>query len=83
VELDQTCVGRVSRMDALQGQAMALESQRRRELELRYIAAALQRMDQGDFGCCLECGEAIRYERLEYNPAVPLCITCASAAENP
>lgn len=81
VELDQSCVGRVSRMDAMQSQAMALESQRRRKLELKQIATALRRMDEGNFGDCLECGEAIGSERLKFNPAVPLCITCARAAE--
>ena len=37
VELDQTRVGRLSRMDALQGQAMSLEMKRRRQIELQKI----------------------------------------------
>ena len=53
VELDQTRVGRLSRMDALQGQAMSQETQRRREQELRRIAQALQRIEQGEFGTLL------------------------------
>lgn len=81
VELDQSKVGRLSRMDALQAQAMSQEGQRRRELELRDIKAALQRLDNGDYGDCLECGEAIALRRLELNPAVPLCIHCASQRE--
>ena len=59
VELDQQAVGRLSRMDALQVQAMALETSRRRKNELRRIAAALARIDKGEFGYCLECGEEI------------------------
>ena len=78
VELDQQAVGRLSRMDALQVQAMALETSRRRAVELRRIAAALARMDEGDYGYCLECGEEIAARRLELDPAVPLCIGCAS-----
>jgi DnaK suppressor protein len=78
VELDQQAVGRLSRMDALQVQAMALETSRRRGVELRRIAAALARMDEGDYGYCLECGEEIAVRRLELDPAAPLCITCAS-----
>lgn len=81
VELDQTKVGRLSRMDALQGQAMALERERRRELELREIAAALRRIDNDEYGYCLECGEAIAFKRLEFNPALSLCFDCASKAD--
>src|SRR3546814_1449308 len=50
VELDQTSVGRVSRMDAMQGQAMALAVQQRRAQSLRRIDAALARIDSGDYG---------------------------------
>ena len=52
VELDQARVGRLSRMDALQAQAMAKESGRRREATLRRITAALERVENGDYGLC-------------------------------
>ena len=78
VELDQTTVGRVSRMDALQGQAMAKESQQRRMIQLQRIEASLQRIDKGTFGLCMRCGEGIHMKRLEFDPTVPLCIDCAS-----
>jgi DnaK suppressor protein len=81
VELDQSSVGRLSRMDALQGQAMSLEAKRRREAELRRIEAALTRMDNGEYGECLECGEPIALARLELDPSTPLCVACAGAAE--
>lgn len=81
VELDQTRVGRLSRMDALQGQAMSQESNRRRNLQLKNIDAALNRIDTGDYGYCLDCGEGIAIERLEIDPSIPLCINCASKAE--
>lgn len=81
VDLDQARLGRLARVDALQGQAMALEAQRRRDLELRKIAAALQRIADGEFGQCVACGEAIAQARLEVDPATPLCIECASAGE--
>ena len=77
VELDQTRVGRLSRMDALQGQEMARAQERRRELELRKIDAALARLDSGDYGWCVSCGDDIAPERLRLDPAVPVCITCA------
>lgn len=81
VELDQTSVGRLSRMDALQGQAMSQEQGRRRQLELQKIAAALRRLDAGDYGNCLACDEPIAIQRLTLDPAATLCISCASASE--
>ena len=77
VELDQSRVGRLSRMDAMRDQAMALEIARRRELELARIAAALRRLDDGEYGECLSCGEEIAAKRLELDPATPVCIDCA------
>ena len=80
VELDQQRVGRVSRMDALQQQAMGVESERRRQLELRRIQAALQRIDEEDYGFCLSCGEPIAPARLAIDPAATQCIGCAEKA---
>ncbi|MEN8205920.1 MAG: TraR/DksA family transcriptional regulator [Pseudomonadota bacterium] len=81
VELDQTSVGRLSRMDALQGQAMSQEQGRRRKLELQKISAALRRIETGDYGYCLACEEPIAIKRLALDPAATLCISCASERE--
>ena len=78
VKLDQTTIGRVSRMDAMQGQAMAKESQQRRTIQLQRIEASLQRKKKGTFGLCLRCNEEINVKRLEFDPTAPLCIDCAS-----
>jgi DnaK suppressor protein len=78
VELDQSRVGRLTRMDALQGQAMSQELKRRRDMELSRIVSALQRIDDSEYGYCIECGEEISAGRLEYDPAVASCIDCAS-----
>ena len=77
VELDQTSVGRLSRMDALQGQQMALAQDRNREAELNRIDAALKRIEDGKYGSCLECEEEIAAKRLRFDPAAALCIGCA------
>ena len=77
VELDQTRVGRLSRMDALQTQAMSIETERRRQVELRRIEAALARIEEGSFGDCVNCGEAVGARRLELDPTTPNCIDCA------
>jgi len=79
-EIDQQSVGRLSRMDAIQVQAMAEETARRRETEIKRIDSALSRIVAGDYGWCTSCGEAIALKRLENDPATPLCIDCASRA---
>jgi len=81
VELDQTRVGRLSRMDAMQAQAMSKETGRRRRQKLLQIDAALKRIEEDDYGYCQECGEDIAPARLNVDPTVLLCITCASAKE--
>jgi DnaK suppressor protein len=79
VSLDQQSVGRLSRMDAMQGQAMALASERQRVAELARIDAAVQRIDTGAYGDCLSCGEEIAEGRLKADPAASLCIACAAS----
>jgi len=81
VELDQARVGRLSRMDAMQAQAMSVETGRRRRQHLVEIDAALERIEAGDFGQCFECGEYIHPGRLDANPVATLCIRCAEALE--
>lgn len=81
VELDQSRVGRLSRVDALQAQAMSVEAERRRKLLLGRVDAALARIEEGEFGDCLRCGEPIAAGRLDVDPTATLCIGCASADE--
>jgi DnaK suppressor protein len=81
VELDQTKVGRLSRMDALQAQAMAKASGLRREAMLRNIEAALRRIDDGTYGLCRDCDKPINPKRLEFDPTALRCIDCANEAE--
>lgn len=77
VELDQQSVGRLSRMDAMQQQEMAQAETRRRTSDLARIEMALNRIAEGEYGWCADCGEAIAYRRLEIDPAAHLCIACA------
>ena len=81
VTLDQTRVGRLSRMDAMQAQAMSQETGRRRRQHIMAIDAALERVSAGDYGECFECGDIINPKRLEADPAANLCIRCAEALE--
>ena len=77
VELDQTQQGRLSRMDALQQQAMAAETQRRRHRQVQMLDAALRRLDEGEYGYCVNCGKEIEADRLTLDPATPFCIAHA------
>lgn len=77
VELDQQRQGRLSRMDALQQQAMARAEQGRVVLQRKRIEAALQRIERGVYGDCARCGEPIAEARLKADPAAPLCTACA------
>ncbi|WPZ36434.1 TraR/DksA C4-type zinc finger protein [Thalassobaculum sp. OXR-137] len=79
VELDQSRVGRLSRMDAIQDQAMALETDRRRTLELQRIGSALKRLAAGEYGSCVRCGEEIEAARLGSDPAATICMDCADS----
>ena len=76
VELDQQSVGRLSRMDAMQQQSMDLAREERRRTRLAILAAALRRMDDGDYGYCLACDEDLLPARLDVDPAVTLCVDC-------
>lgn len=82
VALDQQSVGRLSRMDAMQRQAMSQEQERRRAREILRIDRALQRLEEGEYGVCQECGEDISQKRLSVDPAAHLCITCARMSES-
>ena len=81
VELDQSKVGRLSRMDAMQAQAMAQASSQRRKQMLRQITAALRRIDRDEYGDCQSCDEPINEKRLDFDPTATLCIDCASESE--
>ena len=81
VELDQTRTGRVSRMDAMQQQAMAVANRERAVGEKQRIMAELERIADGQFGECKDCGQVIASARLNANPTVDSCITCAEKRE--
>lgn len=82
VELDQQLMGRVSRIDAIQQQNMAAANRAIQQKRLKGIVSALELMDQGDYGHCLECDEPIGFERLKVKPEARLCIACQSKAES-
>lgn len=79
--LDGT-IGRLSRQDSLMQQELAKDAQRRRQLRLKRLKEAQQRMDGGTFGMCLACGGEIDDERLLETPEAPLCAGCAKGGDS-
>ncbi len=77
VELDQQAVGRLSRMDAMQQQAMAEAQERTRQLDLQRIEQAYRRIRDDDYGYCATCDEEIPDGRLAIDPMAERCVKCA------
>lgn len=82
VQLDQQMVGRLSRMDAMQQQQMASASASHSKAYLNRVNLALQAIEEGDYGYCRQCDEAIAWLRLKARPDSPLCVACQEANEN-
>lgn len=80
-ELDQTRIGRLSRMDAMQQRAMSEAAARLEDLERQRIRTALGRIKAGEYGFCVVCEDEIAEGRLQFDPSVPTCISCAQRAE--
>ena len=76
VTLDQSKVGRLSRMDAMQAQQMAQETTRRRKLQLQKIEVALRRVETNEYGYCFKCGNEIGEVRLNIDPTSTRCLVC-------
>jgi DnaK suppressor protein len=78
---DQQSVGRLARMDAMQIQAMALASERRRQARIVNLRKALSRLAEGEYGTCEGCGEAIPAGRLDVDATARFCVACAEGKE--
>lgn len=77
VKLDQTSVGRLSRIDAIQNQSLTQGLQQREQAKAALLAGALVRLDKGTYGVCTGCDGAIQFERLLVFPETPTCSRCA------
>lgn len=76
VELDQTAVGRLSRMDSLQNQGLAKNLEEREQIKLARIEAAYRRLADGSYGRCTECEGEIPFGRLTVFPETATCQAC-------
>ncbi len=82
VVLDQSSVGRLSRMDAMQQQAMAKATREKAQLRLGQCKVALSAFDRGEYGLCRKCEEPIGYRRLSAKPEAPFCVECQRGADD-
>ena len=71
-------LGRLSRMEAMQDQQLILEARRRKKMQKIAVQAALQRIENGQFGTCIFCGNAIALDRLEVAPESSTCVNCSA-----
>lgn len=83
VVLDQTSVGRVARMDAMQQQAMAQALHERMQVSHRRLQAALDRIDARSFGICCQCEEELDAQQLIRDPATVICLACIAEKSAP
>ena len=81
VALDQAAVGRLSRMDALQHQAMAKANQAQARTRLQQCQSALTALARGEYGYCRRCEEPIGYPRLSARPEAPFCLSCQQQSD--
>jgi DnaK suppressor protein len=78
VQLDQSAVGRLSRIDNLQTQGLTAGLQAREQAKLGQITEALKRIEAGTYGRCIVCGAPIAFERLLVFPEAPNCVDCTA-----
>lgn len=79
VKLDQTAVGRLSRIDSLQNQGLTRNLQEREKVKLAHIQEAFGRIEEGTYGLCVSCGGPIPFERLYVMPETPTCAACSQS----
>lgn len=77
VKLDQSAVGRLSRIDSLQNQGLTRNLQEREQAKLGQVVTAFQRMKAGTYGICVECRGEVPFERLLVFPETPTCTACS------
>jgi DnaK suppressor protein len=80
VDLDQP-IGRISRVDALQQQAMAKATKDNAKLRLAQARVALEAHATGEYGYCRRCEEPIGIRRLRSRPETPFCVECQGRRE--
>ena len=77
-EIDQSAVGRLSRIEAIQNQGLTRDLADRERMQMEAVLDALRRLDSGTYGLCTSCHQPIRFERLVVFPEVRTCTQCSA-----
>ncbi len=70
-------IGRVSRMDAINNQSISQSQLAKKLIQKNGLEAALENMDQDDFGKCINCGQTIQLGRILIMPESRKCVNCS------
>ncbi len=62
--------------------SIGLKLKKRNVYYIKKVRSALQRIEQGQYGECAECGDDISEQRLIARPTAHLCIRCKEEEEN-
>ena len=69
-------IGRISRMDAINNKTINEASLRKSEVKLKGLIAALDRVDEPEFGICAKCRQSIPLGRIMLVPHSRFCARC-------
>jgi DnaK suppressor protein len=74
----ENSLGRISRMDAINNKGVMDAAKMQKKNKISKLKIALSKIDQSDFGICIQCKNEIQEARLMFMPESSLCIRCAS-----
>ena len=72
-----SAIGRISRMDAINNQAVTESSLRQAKEKLKKLNIVLSKIGDADFGICLSCRKPIPLGRILVRPESLHCVNCA------
>ncbi len=82
VEASGSTIGRLTRIDALQIEAMSQMNRHQLEIRLKQIEASLAALEAETYGICRNCKGPIAFARLDAVPEAPFCLTCQEGFES-
>ena len=73
----ENAIGRISRMDAINNKSINDRMLRKAKEKLKKLNLALSRINEKEFGMCINCNKLINENRLMLMPEVVRCVKCA------
>lgn len=69
-------IGRISRMDAINNKTIFDASQRNLKTRMMQLEQSLKRINDDDYGICIQCHQSIAFERMKIRPEIRSCAEC-------